>query len=45
MNASFLALGMRNDAFIALEGASGSPGPTADTLYRARNLYLGRTRA
>jgi galactan endo-beta-1,3-galactanase len=30
---------------LQMEGSSGSPGPTADTYYRARNLYVGRTRA
>lgn len=28
---------------LQMEGASGSPGPSGDTLYRARNLYVGRT--
>lgn len=28
-----------------MEGSSGSPGPTADTYLRARNIYVGRTRA
>jgi galactan endo-beta-1,3-galactanase len=28
-----------------MEGSSGSPGPTADTYFRARNIYVGRTRA
>ncbi|MCK2244969.1 MULTISPECIES: hypothetical protein [unclassified Crossiella] len=26
-------------------GSSGSPGPGGDTVYRARNVYIGRTRA
>jgi hypothetical protein len=26
-------------------GWSGSPGPAAETVYRARNVYIGRTRA
>lgn len=30
---------------LQMEGSSGSPGPTADTFYRARNVYMGRTRA
>ena len=30
---------------LQMEGASSSPGPTADTYYRARNVYVGRTRA
>lgn len=30
---------------LQMEGSSGSPGPTAATYYRARNLYVGRTRA
>ncbi|MFD5830145.1 family 16 glycosylhydrolase [Lentzea sp. NPDC060358] len=30
---------------LQMEGSSGSPGPTAETLYRARNVYIGRTRA
>ena len=30
---------------LQMEGSSGSPGPTADTIYRARNVYIGRTRA
>jgi galactan endo-beta-1,3-galactanase len=30
---------------LQMEGSSGSPGPTADTIYRARNVYVGRTRA
>jgi hypothetical protein len=27
------------------EGSAGSPGPSADTFFRARNVYVGRTRA
>lgn len=27
-----------------MEGSSGSPGPTADTYLRARNIYVGRSR-
>jgi hypothetical protein len=30
---------------LQMEGSSGSSGPTADTIYRARNVYVGRTRA
>lgn len=30
---------------LQMEGSSGSPGPTADTYFRARNVYVGRTRA
>lgn len=30
---------------LQMEGSSGSSGPTTDTYYRARNLYVGRTRA
>jgi hypothetical protein len=30
---------------LQMEGSSGSPGPTSDTIYRARNVYVGRTRA
>ncbi|MCG8927811.1 family 16 glycosylhydrolase [Lentzea sp. CC55] len=30
---------------LQMEGSSGSPGPTAETVYRARNVYIGRTRA
>ena len=30
---------------LQMEGSSGSPGPTSDTIYRARNVYMGRTRA
>ncbi|WP_232212916.1 LamG domain-containing protein [Saccharomonospora saliphila] len=30
---------------LQMEGSSGSPGPTTDTFYRARNLYVGRSRA
>lgn len=30
---------------LQMEGSSGSPGPTTDTYYRARNLYVGRSRA
>lgn len=29
---------------LQMEGSSGSPGPSSETLYRARNLYVGRTR-
>jgi hypothetical protein len=29
---------------LQMEGSSGSPGPNSDTLYRARNIYVGRTR-
>jgi beta-glucanase (GH16 family) len=29
---------------LQMEGSSGSPGPSADTFYRARNVYMGRTR-
>ena len=28
-----------------MEGSSGQPGPTSDTYYRAKNIYIGRTRA
>lgn len=28
---------------LQMEGSSGSPGPTGETVYRARNLYLGRS--
>ena len=28
---------------LQMEGASGSPGPSADTVYKARNVYVGRT--
>jgi hypothetical protein len=28
---------------LQMEGSSGSPGPTSDTFYRARNVYVGRT--
>jgi hypothetical protein len=27
-----------------MEGSSGSPAPTADTSFLARNVYVGRTR-
>lgn len=30
---------------LQMEGSSGSPGPTGDTSYRARNVYIGRSRA
>ena len=30
---------------LQMEGSAGSPGPTSDTFYRARNVYMGRTRA
>jgi beta-glucanase (GH16 family) len=30
---------------LQMEGSAGSPGPSADTFYRARNVYVGRTRA
>jgi hypothetical protein len=30
---------------LQMEGSSGSPGPSGDTYYRARNVYVGRTRA
>jgi beta-glucanase (GH16 family) len=30
---------------LQMEGSSGSPGPSGDTFYRARNVYMGRTRA
>ena len=30
---------------LQMEGSSGNAGPTADTFYRARNVYIGRTRA
>lgn len=29
---------------LQMEGSSGSPGPSADTYYRARNIYVGRSR-
>jgi hypothetical protein len=29
---------------LQMEGSSGSPGPTANTYYKARNIYVGRTR-
>lgn len=28
---------------LQMEGSSGEPGPTGDTYYRARNIYIGRT--
>jgi beta-glucanase (GH16 family) len=28
---------------LQMEGSSGSPGPSTDTYYRARNVYVGRT--
>lgn len=28
---------------LQMEGASGSPGPSGDTYYRARNVYVGRS--
>ncbi|MDT0265777.1 hypothetical protein RM844_05675 [Streptomyces sp. DSM 44915] len=30
---------------LQMEGSSGSSGPTTDTLYHARDLYVGRSRA
>jgi beta-glucanase (GH16 family) len=30
---------------LQMEGSSGGPGPTGDTYYRARNVYVGRNRA
>ncbi|GGP64303.1 glycoside hydrolase family 16 protein [Saccharothrix coeruleofusca] len=30
---------------LQMEGSSGSSGPSGDTLYRARDVYVGRTRA
>ncbi|UJW30680.1 family 16 glycosylhydrolase [Saccharothrix sp. AJ9571] len=30
---------------LQMEGSSGSPGPSGDTYYRARNVYIGRSRA
>lgn len=30
---------------LQMEGSAGAPGPTSDTYYRARNLYIGRSRA
>jgi galactan endo-beta-1,3-galactanase len=30
---------------LQMEGSSGSPGPSGDTLYKARNVYVGRTSA
>jgi hypothetical protein len=30
---------------LQMEGSSGSSGPSGDTYYRARNVYVGRTRA
>ncbi|GGU43891.1 glycoside hydrolase family 16 protein [Lentzea flava] len=29
---------------LQMEGSSGSPGPSSDTYYRARNVYVGRNR-
>ncbi|WP_433501128.1 glycoside hydrolase family 16 protein [Sphaerimonospora sp. CA-214678] len=29
---------------LQMEGSSGSPGPSADTYYRARDIYVGRSR-
>jgi len=29
---------------LQMEGSSGSPGPNSDTTYRARNIYVGRSR-
>jgi beta-glucanase (GH16 family) len=28
---------------LQMEGSSGTPGPTADTFYRSRSMYIGRT--
>ncbi|MDR7092123.1 carbohydrate-binding domain-containing protein [Cellvibrio fibrivorans] len=28
---------------LQMEGSAGAPGPTSDTYYRARNVYIGRT--
>jgi len=28
---------------LQMEGSSGSSGPTGDTYYKARNVYVGRT--
>ncbi|MBX6766459.1 MAG: family 16 glycosylhydrolase [Actinomadura rubrobrunea] len=30
---------------LQMEGSSGSPGPTSDTYFRARDIYVGRSRA
>jgi len=30
---------------LQMEGSSGSPGPTSDTYYRAKNIYIGRSKA
>ncbi|ROP36956.1 hypothetical protein EDD40_2237 [Saccharothrix texasensis] len=30
---------------LRVEGSSGTSGPTTDTRYRARDVYVGRTRA
>ncbi|WP_344133075.1 hypothetical protein [Luedemannella flava] len=30
---------------LQMEGSSGAPGPSGDTYYRARNVYVGRNRA
>jgi len=30
---------------LQMEGSSGSPGPTSDTFYRGKNIYIGRTKA
>jgi len=29
---------------LQMEGSAGAPGPSGDTFYRARNVYIGRTR-
>jgi galactan endo-beta-1,3-galactanase len=41
--ANFVGKPMNLILNLQMEGSSGSPGPTGNTYYRARNVYIGRT--
>ncbi len=43
VGSNFVGKAMNVIINLQMEGASGSNGPTADTFYKARNVYVGRT--
>jgi hypothetical protein len=43
--ANFVGKPMNLIINLQMEGSSGTPGPTGDTYYRAKNVYIGRTKA
>jgi hypothetical protein len=43
--ANFVGKPMNIIINLQMEGSSGTPGPSGDTYYKARNIYVGRTKA